>query len=171
MDPLTIYVDADACPVKDEVYRVAERLGLSTFHFVNRQVGYLIPAAMLMIATSFLPPRLVRRAALLVFLGGMALVIALFFALRQCAIALYWSGVISAMDGALRDAFRDTARDVTEERRPQWLLTATMQPIDCHHALASLTTAQHPQRRRATPVRRCSDRPPPGERERQKHPT
>lgn len=25
----TIYVDADACPVKNEVYRVAERLGLS----------------------------------------------------------------------------------------------------------------------------------------------
>ena len=26
--PLTIYVDADACPVKSEVYRVAERYGL-----------------------------------------------------------------------------------------------------------------------------------------------
>jgi uncharacterized protein YaiI (UPF0178 family) len=25
---LTIYVDADACPVKDEVYRVARRYGL-----------------------------------------------------------------------------------------------------------------------------------------------
>ncbi len=55
---------------------VAERLGLSTFHFVNRQVGYLIPAFMLMIATSFLSPRHVRRAALLVFCMGMALVIA-----------------------------------------------------------------------------------------------
>jgi len=55
---------------------VAERLGLSTFHFVNRQVGYLIPAAILMVATSFLTPRLVRRSALLVFCGGMALVIA-----------------------------------------------------------------------------------------------
>jgi len=55
---------------------VAERLGLSTFHFVNRQVGYLIPAIVLMIATSFLSPRHVRRAALLVFCMGMALVIA-----------------------------------------------------------------------------------------------
>ena len=55
---------------------VAERLGLSTFHFVNRQVGYLIPAVLLMIATSFLSPRHVRRAALLVFCTGMALVIA-----------------------------------------------------------------------------------------------
>ena len=55
---------------------VAERLGLSPFHFVNRQVIYLIPAAMLMIMTSFLPPRLVRRAALFVFILGMSLVIA-----------------------------------------------------------------------------------------------
>ena len=55
---------------------VAERLGLPTFHFVNRQVIYLIPAVVLIIATSFLSPRLVRRAALLVFCAGMALVIA-----------------------------------------------------------------------------------------------
>ena len=25
---LTIYIDADACPVKDEVYRVARRYGM-----------------------------------------------------------------------------------------------------------------------------------------------
>jgi cell division protein FtsW len=55
---------------------VAERLGLSTFHFVNRQVGYLIPAAILMIATSFLSPRHVRRSALLVFCLGIGLVVA-----------------------------------------------------------------------------------------------
>ena len=59
---------------------VAERLGLPTFHFVNRQVIYLVPAAVLIIATSFLSPRLVRRAALLVFCAAMALVItAIFF--------------------------------------------------------------------------------------------
>ncbi len=55
---------------------VAERLGLPPFHFVNRQFAYLVPAALLMIATSFLPPRLVRRAALLVFVVGMALIVA-----------------------------------------------------------------------------------------------
>ncbi len=54
---------------------VAERLGLPTFHFVNRQVGYLIPAAVLLLVTSFLSPRLVRRAALLLYAGGMGLVI------------------------------------------------------------------------------------------------
>ena len=28
MKPITIYVDADACPVKQEIYRVAERHAL-----------------------------------------------------------------------------------------------------------------------------------------------
>jgi len=54
---------------------VAERLGLPTFHFVNRQVGYLVPAAVLLLVTSFLSPRLVRRAALLLYVSGMGLVI------------------------------------------------------------------------------------------------
>lgn len=33
--PITVYVDADACPVKDEVYRVAERYGLKVFIVTN----------------------------------------------------------------------------------------------------------------------------------------
>ncbi len=33
--PITIYVDADACPVKDEVYRVADRYGLKVFVVAN----------------------------------------------------------------------------------------------------------------------------------------
>ncbi|HLI19879.1 MAG TPA: YaiI/YqxD family protein [Stellaceae bacterium] len=32
---LAIYIDADACPVRDEVYRVAERLNLSVFVVSN----------------------------------------------------------------------------------------------------------------------------------------
>jgi uncharacterized protein len=31
----TLYIDADACPVKDEVYRVAERYGLPVFVVAN----------------------------------------------------------------------------------------------------------------------------------------
>ncbi|MFM9974733.1 MAG: FtsW/RodA/SpoVE family cell cycle protein [Beijerinckiaceae bacterium] len=54
---------------------VAERLGLSTFHFVHRQALYLIPAITVMIAVSFLSPRYVRRVALAVFIIGMAMVI------------------------------------------------------------------------------------------------
>src|ERR1700678_2115881 len=55
---------------------VAERLGLSTFHFVNRQVMLLPPTAIVMLATSFLSPRHVRRAALILFAISMALIIA-----------------------------------------------------------------------------------------------
>jgi uncharacterized protein YaiI (UPF0178 family) len=32
---LTIYIDADACPVKDEVYKVARRYGLKVFVVAN----------------------------------------------------------------------------------------------------------------------------------------
>ena len=34
-DPIRIYIDADACPVKDEVYKVAGRYGLKTFVVSN----------------------------------------------------------------------------------------------------------------------------------------
>jgi uncharacterized protein YaiI (UPF0178 family) len=36
--PIVIYVDADACPVKDEVYRVAERYGLKVFVVSNSPI-------------------------------------------------------------------------------------------------------------------------------------
>ena len=55
---------------------VAERLGMPTFHFVHRQVFYLVPAIMVMLIASFLSPRYVRRVALVVYLGAMALVVA-----------------------------------------------------------------------------------------------
>ncbi len=59
---------------------VAERLGLSTFHFVHRQVLFLIPSVAVLLAASFLSPRQVRRVALFVFLVSIALiVVALFY--------------------------------------------------------------------------------------------
>ena len=54
---------------------VAERLNLSTFHFVDRQALMLIPTAILMVATAFLSPRHVRRAALALFAFSFALII------------------------------------------------------------------------------------------------
>jgi uncharacterized protein YaiI (UPF0178 family) len=33
--PITVFIDADACPVKDEVYRVAQRYGLKTYVVSN----------------------------------------------------------------------------------------------------------------------------------------
>lgn len=58
---------------------VAERLHLATFHFVNRQVAYLFPALAVMLAASLLSPRHVRRAALVIFLLSLGLVIATLF--------------------------------------------------------------------------------------------
>ncbi|MGE3643401.1 MAG: FtsW/RodA/SpoVE family cell cycle protein [Beijerinckiaceae bacterium] len=55
---------------------VAERLQLPPFHFVNRQLFYLAPAIVLLIITSMLSPRLVRRAALFVFVLGMIGIVA-----------------------------------------------------------------------------------------------
>jgi uncharacterized protein YaiI (UPF0178 family) len=40
--PVEIFVDADACPVKDEVYRVAQRYGLKTYVVANAFM--MIPA-------------------------------------------------------------------------------------------------------------------------------
>lgn len=39
--PIQIYVDADACPVKAEVYKVAERHGLKVFVVANS--GMMVP--------------------------------------------------------------------------------------------------------------------------------
>lgn len=54
---------------------VAERLGLPAFHFVHRQVLYLIPSVAVLVASSFLSPRQVRRVALVVFLISITLII------------------------------------------------------------------------------------------------
>jgi cell division protein FtsW len=55
---------------------VAERLGLSTFHFVNRQVVYLLPTIALLLVVSFLPLRHVRRLALLTYIAAVGLCVA-----------------------------------------------------------------------------------------------
>lgn len=43
MEPITVYLDADACPVKDEAYKVAQRYGLKTFVVSNSFIQ--IPAS------------------------------------------------------------------------------------------------------------------------------
>jgi cell division protein FtsW len=55
---------------------VAARLGLDPFYFVNRHVMFLAPAFFVLIATSFLPPRHIRRLALVVFAVSLVLVAA-----------------------------------------------------------------------------------------------
>ena len=55
---------------------IAAKLGLDPFHFVNRQVLYLVPAIAVMLATSFLAPQQIRRLALAVFVIAMVLLAA-----------------------------------------------------------------------------------------------
>jgi cell division protein FtsW len=69
---------------------VAERLHLPTFHFVNRQVLYLLPALAVMIGTSFLSPRHVRRLALVIFVVSLALVFATIFYGQEVKGAKRW---------------------------------------------------------------------------------
>lgn len=58
---------------------VAERLGLSTFHFVNRQAAYLAGAIVIFLGVSFMTPRQVRRAALILYVISLAMVVATLF--------------------------------------------------------------------------------------------
>ncbi len=54
---------------------VAERIGLPTFHFVNRQAMALLPAVAALVGVSFLTPRQVRRAAVILFAVAMGLIV------------------------------------------------------------------------------------------------
>jgi uncharacterized protein YaiI (UPF0178 family) len=38
-EPIVIFIDADACPVKDEAYRVAERYGLKAYVVANAWIN------------------------------------------------------------------------------------------------------------------------------------
>jgi cell division protein FtsW len=53
---------------------VAARIGLDPFYFVHRHVLFLIPAIAVMLATSFLTPRTIRRMALVVFVVSLILI-------------------------------------------------------------------------------------------------
>jgi len=55
---------------------VAERIGFDSFHFVRRQILFLAPSVLILIAVSMLSPRNVRRLATILFLGTVALMAA-----------------------------------------------------------------------------------------------
>jgi cell division protein FtsW len=59
---------------------VAERLGLDSFHFVERHALFLLPSLAVMVGLSFMTPRQVRRAAIILLVVSLAMmVLALFF--------------------------------------------------------------------------------------------
>jgi cell division protein FtsW len=55
---------------------VAMRMGHDPFHFVNRQVLFLVPAVLILLVTSMLSPRQLRRLAAVVFVTSLCLVAA-----------------------------------------------------------------------------------------------
>ena len=58
---------------------VAERIGVDTFYFVKRQAMFTVPALAIILAGSLMTPRMVRRAALIVFTVSVVLLIATLF--------------------------------------------------------------------------------------------
>lgn len=58
---------------------VAERIGVDSLYFVKRQAMFVIPALVIMLAASLMTPRMVRRAALVVFTVSVFLLIATLF--------------------------------------------------------------------------------------------
>ncbi|CAN7357583.1 putative lipid II flippase FtsW [Neorhizobium sp. LjRoot104] len=59
---------------------VAERIGLDSFHFVERHALFLLPSLVVMVGLSFLTPRQVRRTAIVLLIISLTLmVLALFF--------------------------------------------------------------------------------------------
>lgn len=52
---------------------VANRIGLTDFHFVVRQVVFLAPALLLMFVVSLMDPRTIRRFATVMFIGALVL--------------------------------------------------------------------------------------------------
>ncbi len=59
---------------------VAERLGLDSFHFVERHAMFLIPSIIVMVSLSLLSPRQIRRTAIILLIAALAMmVLALFF--------------------------------------------------------------------------------------------
>ncbi|MCX2721881.1 putative lipid II flippase FtsW [Roseibium salinum] len=69
---------------------VAERIGVETFFFVKRQALFLIPALGVMLAGSLMPPRMVRRAALIVFVVSLVLLVATLFIGMEAKGARRW---------------------------------------------------------------------------------
>lgn len=62
---------------------VAERLGLDSFHFVERHAMFLIPSIIVMVALSLLSPRQVRRTAIVLLIVALTMMmLALFFGIE-----------------------------------------------------------------------------------------
>ncbi len=73
---------------------LATRLGVDPFYFVHRQALYLIPAVCVLIGTSLLNPRQIRRVALIVFGVSFVLVAMTLFVGAEIKGARRWLSVL-----------------------------------------------------------------------------
>lgn len=69
---------------------VAERIGADPMHFVRKQAILLAPAILVMIAVSLLDPKVIRRLALFMLGGSMALLVASLFIGAEIKGATRW---------------------------------------------------------------------------------
>ena len=69
---------------------VAERIGLESYHFVNRHFLFLPVALLVMVATSLLTPQGVRRLSVFVFIGALAAMVAVLFVGAEIKGATRW---------------------------------------------------------------------------------
>jgi len=69
---------------------VAERIGLDSFHFVIRQLIFMVPALLVLIGVSFLDRRNVRRLALLMLVAALAMMVAVLFVGAEIKGARRW---------------------------------------------------------------------------------
>lgn len=87
---------------------VADRIGLNTFHFAQRQMFFMLPALVAMLAVSFLSPRQVRRLAIVmlgVSLVAMVAVLFVGFSAKGAARWLSFGGISIQPSEFLKPAF------------------------------------------------------------------
>ena len=87
---------------------VAERIGLDSFHFVTRQVLFMLPAVGAMLVVSFFSARNVRRLALLMLVVSLAMMVAVLFIGTEIKGARRWlhiAGVSIQPSEYLKPAF------------------------------------------------------------------
>ncbi|MBM3503392.1 MAG: putative lipid II flippase FtsW [Alphaproteobacteria bacterium] len=76
---LLLLIAAGAILVMAASPAVADRLGLDSFHFVRRQLIFLVPGLAVVFVTSLLPPILIRRLAVIGLLVTMLMLVATLF--------------------------------------------------------------------------------------------
>jgi cell division protein FtsW len=72
---------------------VAERIGLDSFHFVERHALFIVPSIMVMVGLSFMTPRQVRRTAIILLAVSLAMMVLALFIGVEVKGARRWIGL------------------------------------------------------------------------------